>query len=48
MLLGAVAGALLQGYLGITAFVINGLLVFALAASSLAIPRRWQRNYMPR
>nr|WP_314871946.1 YoaK family protein [uncultured Pseudomonas sp.] len=46
MLLGAVVGALLQGYLGITAFLINGLLAVLLAAASLAIPRRWQRAYV--
>ncbi|PWB31402.1 DUF1275 domain-containing protein [Pseudomonas sp. SDI] len=48
MLLGAVAGALLQGYCGIAALAVNGAVAVSLAAASLMIPRRWQRTYMPK
>ncbi|MBA6119326.1 DUF1275 domain-containing protein [Pseudomonas putida] len=48
MLLGAVAGALLQSTFGMTALAINGLLAALLATASIVIPHRWQRAYMPK
>ena len=47
MLLGAVAGALLERKLGILAFAIDGAMAICLAGVSIIIPRRWQKTYMP-
>ncbi|MNE02626.1 hypothetical protein D3C76_775840 [compost metagenome] len=47
MLLGAVAGALLENSFGIGALAIGGGIAMCLAAVSMTIPRRWQRAYMP-
>ncbi|TLP64653.1 MULTISPECIES: YoaK family protein [Pseudomonas] len=46
MLLGAVAGALVQNQFGTAALAINGLVAAGLAGASLIIPRSWQRAYM--
>ncbi|MCS4250590.1 MULTISPECIES: YoaK family protein [unclassified Pseudomonas] len=47
MLMGAVAGALLERELGLFAFTVDGALAIGLACASVMIPPRWQRAYMP-
>lgn len=47
MLMGAVAGALLERELGLLAFTVDGALAIGLACASVMIPPRWQRAYMP-
>ena len=48
MLLGAVVGAVLESHFGMRALLFSAGLAGALALFSLRIPRRWQRDYMPR
>jgi uncharacterized membrane protein YoaK (UPF0700 family) len=47
MLLGAVAGALLQQRWGLQALTASAGLAALLGLLTLRIPRRWQRDYMP-
>lgn len=47
MLLGAVAGALLQQRWGLQALTASAALAAVLGLLTLRIPRRWQRDYMP-
>lgn len=48
MLLGAVLGALLEARFGGQALLFSAGFAVVLGALSLKIPRRWQRNYMPK
>ncbi|WP_300720188.1 YoaK family protein [Pseudomonas sp.] len=48
MLLGAVLGALLQSWFGLQALLFSAGFAAVLGGLSLIIPRRWQRDYMPR
>ena len=48
MLLGAVLGALLEAQFGVKALLFSAGLAVVLGVVSLKIPRRWQRDYMPR
>lgn len=48
MLLGAVLGALLQSRFGLQALLFSAGFAAVLGVVSLIIPRRWQRDYMPR
>ena len=48
MLLGAVMGALLEAHFGLKAMLFSAGFVTVLGLLSLKIPRRWQRDYMPR
>lgn len=47
MLMGAIAGALLERELGLLAFIVDGALAICLALASVMIPPRWQRAYRP-
>lgn len=48
MLLGAVLGAVLEAQFGLRAMLFSAGLAAVLGLVSLRIPRRWQRDYMPR
>lgn len=48
MLLGAVIGALLEAQFGVKALLFSAGFAGVLGVVSLKIPRRWQRDYMPR
>ena len=48
MLLGAVLGALLEAQFGVKALLFSAGFAAVLGVVSLKIPRRWQRDYMPR
>ena len=48
MLLGAVMGALLEAQFGLKAMLFSAGFAAVLGLLSLRIPRRWQRDYMPR
>ena len=48
MLLGAVLGALLETRFGLKAMLFSAGFAAVLGLLSLRIPRRWQRDYMPR
>ncbi len=48
MLLGAVLGALLEAQFGLKAMLFSAGLAAVLGLATLRIPRRWQRDYMPR
>ena len=48
MLLGAVLGALLEAQFGVKALLFSAGFAAVLGVLSLKIPRRWQRDYMPR
>ena len=48
MLLGAVLGALLEAQFGVKALLFSAGLAVVLGVVSLKIPRRWQRDNMPR
>ena len=48
MLLGAVLGALLETQFGLKAMLFSAGFAAVLGLLSLRIPRRWQRDYMPR
>lgn len=47
MLMGAIAGALLERELGLLAFTVDGALAICLACASVMIPPRWQKAYRP-
>lgn len=48
MLLGAVLGAWLEARFGVRAMLFSAGFACVLGVISLRIPRRWQRDYMPR
>ena len=48
MLLGAVLGAVLEAHFGVKALLFSAGFAALLGVVSLKIPRRWQRDYMPR
>lgn len=48
MLLGAVLGAVLEAHFGVKALLLSAGFAALLGVVSLKIPRRWQRDYMPR
>ena len=48
LLLGAVLGALLEAQFGLQALLFSAGFAAVLGVLSLRIPRRWQRDYMPR
>ena len=48
MLLGAVIGAVLEAHFGVKALLFSAGFAALLGVVSLKIPRRWQRDYMPR
>lgn len=48
MLLGAVLGAMLEAHFGVKALLFSAGFAALLGVVSLKIPRRWQRDYMPR
>lgn len=48
MLLGAILGALLQSRFGLHALWASGVIAVILGLVSMWIPRRWQKEYMPR
>ena len=48
MLLGAILGALLESQFGLHALWASALIAVILGLVSLWIPRRWQKEYMPR
>ncbi|MFJ7885967.1 YoaK family protein [Pseudomonas sp. NPDC096917] len=48
MLIGAVLGAMLEARFGVKAMLFSAGLAVVLGLISLKIPRRWQRDYMPR
>ena len=48
MLLGAVFGAVLEAHFGVKALLFSAGFAALLGVVSLKIPRRWQRDYMPR
>ena len=48
MLMGAVIGAVLEAHFGVKALLFSAGFAALLGVVSLKIPRRWQRDYMPR
>ena len=48
MLLGAVLGAVLEAHFGVKALLFSAGFAALLGVVSLKIPRRWQRDYLPR
>ena len=48
MLMGAVLGAVLEAHFGVKALLFSAGFAALLGVVSLKIPRRWQRDYMPR
>ena len=48
LLLGAVLGAVLEAHFGVKALLFSAGFAALLGVVSLKIPRRWQRDYMPR